>query len=430
MIGDRKDMTDWVMHFVHDSNPENDPAYNMNQGEEGPFFPFHEHRASRSRFEQWEWADNDYCLEPDASAFSVLLKILSDGHIRSGWSFRNDRPTIYGPRSACCFTEMPLYGLIQYAKQRSKDYVGSYAIGLLKREFFAAGGRPVIYGLSGPHKEISKPLPYSPHYLWPRKLDPNCGIMEQEQYRYVAMNLGSERPIDWSHEREWRWADHGDACSCPGLPVWLKDEPVTFSQIMIVVPSDREALRVLDLLKELHDAGSHNLGHEYRMDALLATRIVSLEQLAAIAPTVDLANLRLEDLPSSSLKTFEQPKATPELIAQVKSALAEAHVAAEAAVEAFLATANYIDGGKHVADVCGWADLVIYDPQSPVVSALIALGEASVIGGVGYRVSDFGVHGRRKDQALSVVEAGVEAAEKVMQKRFPDVSFGPRTKLD
>ncbi|MDA9453544.1 hypothetical protein XI00_04415 [Bradyrhizobium sp. CCBAU 21359] len=429
MVGSRKDMTSWVMHFIHDRNYANDPAYNINEGEETPFFPFQEDQPP-SRFEQWEWADNDYGLEPDADAFSVLLKIISDGHIRSGWSFRNDRPTIYGPRSACCFTEMPLYGLIEYAKQRSKEYVGAYAIGLLKQEFFAAGGRPVIYGLSGPHKEISKPLPSPPHYLWPRKLDPSCGISEREQYRYVAMNLDSKRPIDWSHEREWRWADSDGACSCPGLPLWLKGELVEFSQTMIVVPSDREAHRILDLLKELHDAGSHNYGHEYRRKTLLGTHIVSLEQLASISPTIDAANLRLEDLPSSSLKTFEQPEATPELIAKVKSALAEAHTAAEAAVDSFLLTARYVEGGKFVADVCGWADLVIYDSQSSVVSALIALGETTIIGGVGYRVSDFGRHGRRKDQALSVAEAGVEAAKHVMEKRFPDVGFGVRTMWD
>lgn len=107
---------------------------------------------------------------------------------------------------------------------------------------------------------------------------------------------------------------------------------------------------------------------------------LSLEQLASISPTVDAADLRLEDLPSSSLKTFEQAEATPELIAEVKSALAEAHTAAKAAVDSFLLTARYVDGGKFVADVCGWADLVIDDSQSSVVSALVAMGKTTIIG--------------------------------------------------
>jgi hypothetical protein len=121
----------------------------------------------------------------------------------------------------------------------------------------------------------------------------------------------------------------------------------------------------------------------------------------------------LTDLPSNSLKTFGQPEATPELIAEVKSALAEAHTAAEAAVESFLLTARYVEGGKFVADVCGWAD---------------PLGETTIIGGVGYRVSDFGMHGRRKDQALSVAEAGVEAAKQLWKSVFrtPDFACGRR----
>jgi hypothetical protein len=74
--------------------------------------------------------------------------------------------------------------------------------------------------------------------------------------------------------------------------------------------------------------------------------------------------------------------------------------------------------------------VVIYDSQSPIVSALIALDETRVIGGVGYRVSDFGSHGRRRDQALSVAEAGVEAAIGVLTQRFPGTSFGMRTVWD
>jgi hypothetical protein len=425
MIQNRKDMTTWVMHFIHDRNPENDPAENINEGEATPLFPFHEDPDVNSRFELWEMADAAYPIEPDASAFAVLLKIISDGHIRAGWSFRGDRPTIYGPQAACCFTEMPLYGLLEYANQRGPNMVGLYAIGLLKQELFAAGARPVIYGLSGPHKELSSRLSMPPQYPWPRKLAPECGIAEREQYRYVAMNLDGKRPIDWSHEREWRWADCHHRCSCPGLPLWLSAEPISFTQAMIVVPTDGEMARVLDLLKELYDAGSHNFDYAYRKQTLLDTRVVSLEQLSTMASGVDLANLRLEDLPSHSIQAFEQPVASPELIEKVKLALRDAHAAAESAVEKFMAAS-----GGHVKDICGWADIVIYDSQSPIVSALLALNETHVTGGVGYRVSDFGRHGRRRDQALSVAEAAVDAALTVLRAQFPQVGFGAKTTWD
>jgi hypothetical protein len=194
---------------------------------------------------------------------------------------------------------------------------------------------------------------------------------------------------------------------------------------MIVVPTDGEMARVLDLLKELYDAGSHNFDYAYRKRTLLDTRVVSLEQLSTMASGVDLANLRLEDLPSHSIQAFEQPVASPELIEKVKLALRDAHAAAESAVEKFMAAS-----GGHVKDICGWADVVVYDSQSPIVSALLALNETHVTGGLGYRVSDFGRHGRRRDQALSVAEAAVDAALTVLRARFPQVGFGAKTTWD
>jgi len=149
------------MHFVHRRNPENNPAYNINEGDETPVFPYHENREINARFDFWEMVDGSNGLAPDDYAIEVLIKIIEDGHIRAGWSFRSDRPTIYGPRAACCFTEMPLYGLINYAKSRSRDTVDTYAIGLLKDEFFMAGGRPVVYGLTGQHREaLIPPMPF------------------------------------------------------------------------------------------------------------------------------------------------------------------------------------------------------------------------------------------------------------------------------
>jgi hypothetical protein len=59
-----------------------------------------------------------------------------------------------------------------------------------------------------------------------------------------------------------------------------------------------------------------------------------------------------------------------------------------------------------VADVCGFASLVVYDPQSPLVSALLKLDEVSVIGGIGYRIGNIGRHART-EQALSVAQVAV-----------------------
>lgn len=415
----RIDLSAWVMHFVHNRNPETNAALNLNEGEEVPAFPYHADPEINSRFDLWEMSDEASGLAPDDYAISVLLKIIEDGHIRSGWSFRgreNPKPTIYGPRSACCFTEMPLYGLIEYAKKRNADSVSNIAIGLLKNEFFQAGGRPVIYGLSRAHEEIQQPKT-GPFMEWPRYLTPKCGIAEHEQYRYVATNIGGSRPIDWTHEREWRWADVDDKYSCPGLPIWLKEQRA-FSKVMIVVPSKKKANQVLDLLKELHDAGSHNYGHEYRRSTLLNTHVVALEELNTSLEKEKLENIRLEDIPSQHINLVQRPTASPELIEKVRVAIADAEIEASNAAENCRQSAPKTSDG-HIADIFGYAYVQICEAQSEVVSALLELDEISAIGGIGYKLKRFS----RGSGPLMVNEAAAEAAVDLLNKRFPEVKF-------
>lgn len=249
IVENRLDMTEWVLHFVHDRTYDNYPGDDVLQYEDYHGYPYHEDVHKNDRFSYWQYTDELNPIESDASAFGVLHRILTDGHIRATWAFRKGRPTIYGPRAAVCLTEMPLYALVDYAKRRPQKAVDCYAIGVLKSELFAAGGRPVIYGLSGRHEEKD-----SGGRVWPRKLADKCGLPEYEQYRYVATSLGSDWRIDWSHEREWRWVDQDDECYCPGVPIWLDDEPQFFSKAFVVVPRADEAERILNLLKQLHDS--------------------------------------------------------------------------------------------------------------------------------------------------------------------------------
>lgn len=417
MMKARLDLTKWITHFVHARNVENDPAYDINQGEDVPLFPTHEDRELGRRFDLWEAKEEGATWAADEDAFGVLLKIIDDGHIRSGWSFRKTKPTVYGPRAACCFTEMPLYALIEYARfRKSEENVSTFAICLLRQELFAAGGRPAIYGLSGEHKEVPPPKkgPAYPtlSHNWPRKLDPTCGISEDEQYRYVYTNLTGAKPINWSHEREWRWADIGEICSCPGLPVWLRDEPYQFTQVMILVETQKEATLVLDKLKEQYDAGSHNFDYAYSKKTLLATNVVSLEAINDAVTEDALKTIRLEDLPAQTIAAFKQPVVTPEYTKNVEAALQSAHIAAKAAAQAYK-----VSGG----DGFGFVRLLLRSSQSQLASALLSLNEATVIGGVGYWVSDFGKHGQFGSAESSY--AGVAAAKSVLEKQFPDVEF-------
>ena len=419
----RQDLSEWVMHFIHARNLDNEPEeapeeYNQYHG-----FPYHENKNLNSRFDFWGIVDEETDLDPGAEAFDVLLKIIRDGHIRASWAFRKNRPTIYGPRAAVCFTEMPLYALCEYAKKRSKKDVETYAIGVLRHELFKAGGRHVIYGLSGKHEELQ----FSGR--WPRKLSSSCGLTEKEQYRYVSMSLASQKPIDWSHEREWRWVDHTDQCSCPGLPIWLAEEPISFQSVFIVVQTSSEMERILHLLKELYDAGSNNYSHPFSKLTLRQTSVIALDRLNERPGEMQAQTLRLEDIPKSKTEIFKRPEVSPRFTSKVNAVLEEAREAADVAVEAFLLTAQRTQDG-HVADVVGSARVMVRDAQSPLISALLKLQCVSSYPGVGHVVTGIPDSGWRGEQALSVAEAAAKGAKKVFEKYFPDNTFDIRSSPD
>ena len=423
MTTSRDDLSEWAVHFVHDHNAANEPDDSMIPFEHFGGFPYHHNKETNDRFDSWSISDDYYPIDPDPDALQVLLKIITDGHIRASWAFRKRRPTIYGPRAAVCFTEMPLYALVQYTEERSRDFVAPYAVGVLKRELFANGGRPAIYGLAGKHKERSTQGSNSGR--WPRYLDPSCGLGEAEQFRYVSMSVDSQRPVDWSHEREWRWVDHEDRCSCPGLPIWLAEEPIAFSRAFVVVPDKAGVERVIGRLQELHDVGANDADFLFSRSTLEATSVVALDQLRDINP----GHLRLEDIPARHIRRLDRPAASPELVEEVRGVLTEARAAADRAAAEHLNSAQRATDG-HVADVAGWAHLVVYDSQSPVISALLQLEEAWGNPGTGYYVSGIGGLGWRSEQALSLAEASVRAAKAVFQEHFPDLSLGVQTRWD
>ena len=399
MTIDREDLSQWALHFIHDYNGQYEPAHGEINFALFGGFPYHESKELNDRFDPWRISDEEYPIDPDPDALQVLLKIITDGHIRASWAFRNRRPTIYGPRAAVCFTEMPLYALLEYAKQRRDDSVKNYAVGVLKSELFSAGGRPVIYGLSGQHAEITSNQ--SLGQTWPRKLSASCGIAEEEQYRYVAMSSDPNRPIDWSHEREWRWVDLQDRCSCPGLPIWLSEEAISFSRIFVIVPNAEESARVLDRLKELYDAGVNDFDQPFSKAALENTFVISLDELELTMTKEELRHLRLDDVPSSRINLFRRPPASDILVTRVRFVLNEAKRAGAAAASEHLKSAPRTKDGRFIADVAGWAQLVIDDAQTPLVSALLKLNEVHVHAGIGYVLRGIGglarIHRRSGD---------------------------------
>ena len=396
----RHDHTDWLIHFVRDRVPEQD-------------FPGQTEKEA-GHFQGGE-------VGCDASAFEVLQAIVRLGGITPSYSFRNGATTIYGGKPAICVTEMPLYSFAQYAKSRGgSDKVSAYGIAVRKSEFYEAGGRPVIYGLSTdtPRYEINTP---------------NCRIYEDsvlpqsEQYRYVAYNpTSSGRWIDWSHEREWRWVVQDEDADeiwvqnydgiygpTPALPVFKgKTDGRPFTRVCIIVWTQDEAEGIRRSLTELYIAGSNDYDTPFVKSLIEASRIIVLQDI------VDLVE-RGGDLNAQTIEGREEASLLePITIAQmpanvdqrVRAALEKAGVAAKVAIEKFTAE-NGLGSGW-----CGFAHATTYDVTSPYVQYLLTIMLASgpFDGRVWLRFPQAYPH----SQSADYQEAGVQAAAAVLTEEL------------
>ncbi|MDD5395294.1 MAG: DUF4427 domain-containing protein [Thiothrix sp.] len=175
----RFDLSDYLIHFFRDVDLESDSHIDFPE-----FCGFNNlHHSSR------------------LDALFLMRIALRHGKLFASWSYRNGLRTIYGNCPTVCFTDMPLAAFIQTSEERLSrgEKISNYAFLFPKKDMFKLGARPVIYGLAGLN------LPYiSPNIEGERTLD-SALLPVHEQYRYVTYNPVSSRPIDWTHEREWRW---------------------------------------------------------------------------------------------------------------------------------------------------------------------------------------------------------------------------------
>lgn len=426
----RPDLSDWIIHFVHDRIPEDNPNdlfYLIGSCQAIPDY-FDKDGIPHTIHDPM--IDDAYPIEEDAHAFSVLCKILHDGYIKSGWSFRHMTPTIYGPYSTVCFTDMPLYALISYSNERigrhgQHQYVGQYGIAFRRRELFAAGGRPAIYGLSAPHKEAVEGEHNYDHGL--RTLSDNSGLGLNEQYRYVATNLnrklpdGRLSPIDWTHEREWRWPLHDDRLDVAGLPFFLQNDntPSFFSEIIVIVSTEEEAQVVLEQLKYMYDAKESNFGFEYDINAIKSTRVLSIERLQVVGK--DVMNLSLDKLSSSISATIPEITVSRKTRERVKEIWEQARGIAYTASEKFLK--EHLNSMDNLS--AGFANVVTYD-ISEITQAMVELGIAHPSAVGGYNIYDLK---RCAVQSIDVHEAGAEAAAQFLTQQLGQ-KFYMNSRLD
>ncbi len=357
----RHDHTAWLTHFVRDRKPEQD-------------FP------GEDEDECGHYAGGE--LEWDAEAFQVLKTIIRLGGLTPGYSFRKGRTTIYGGQPAVCATEMPLYAFATYARERAKaGNVSAYGISFQKSEFYAAGGRPAIYGLSTDN------VHYVHNTATCRVIDESI-LPKREQFRYVAHNpAGLAGRIDWSHEREWRWVPQNDDMDeiwvqdynglygpTPALPIFkgsLDSRP--FTRVCIIVWSTDEADEIRELLTGLYLAGHNNYGTPFDKRLIERSHIIVLKKVVgAVERGSDLNAQTIEGLAQAQLlqpiTIAEAPANADEIVA---AAFADAGEAATAAGAAFTA-----EHGDRFSGF-GFAHATTTDVTNPIVQHLLATGDAS-----------------------------------------------------
>lgn len=163
-------------------------------------------RILRSRSDMTNWLIHFTRKDSDAgiSARRRLLSILEQGVLRPGWSERNGRRTVYGQYPAVCFTEQPLSAFLAYLSARTGDsMISGYGVVVHKQDMYAEGGRTVFYD------SCDELRASDPDFVAVAGTRMVRDLPLEKQYRYVAFNPNADTTIDWTHEREWRWAARG-----------------------------------------------------------------------------------------------------------------------------------------------------------------------------------------------------------------------------
>lgn len=353
----RYDQTNWLIHFVSDRD-----------GEQSNCVTDESH---------YNYYTNDK-LEHDASAFAILKRIIQLGGLIPGYSFRSGKTTIYGGKPAICVTEMPIYSFAKYVQKRNNsERASGYGIALLKKEFFLAGGRPVIYGLSAINSygyEINDPDI--------RILDSSV-LTKQEQYRYVAYNLSENKWIDWSHEREWRWIvskenstdiyySNGDI---EGLSVFSgKENYGYFSKVCIIVWNREEAKEIQKILTGLYLCGYNNYDTPFSKKLIKSSIIIVLSDLiSSVENDLDLKSQTIEGIQERNLyQSILIPRIDKKIKEKIDLIVANIGGIAENAKNEYIELhPNSNDG------LFGYANVVSFDVTDPVTQYLIEENYAS-----------------------------------------------------
>ena len=250
----RFDLSDYLIHFFRDVDMMGPNAIAMP--------------------ENMGWhslAEDTFC-----PAIFMLRAALRNGRLWATWSYRKNARTIYGTSPAVCFTDMPVAAFVEASRERHArgEAMGEVALVFPKAKMRTLGARPAIYGLSEESIALPRGKGGGP------RIFPADVLPLHEQYRYVTDTY----PIDWSHEREWRWPCRVEYPNWDGDSVadWFDIPGLDFydtgiSGIGAIVKTRAQAELVINDMLALVDAG---IADPYAFSFVLPTdELPSLEAI-------------------------------------------------------------------------------------------------------------------------------------------------------
>ena len=322
-------------------------------------------------------------IEFNAPSFSVLKTIIQLGGLIPGYSFRSGKTTIFGGKPVLCATEMPIYSFARYVRDRNESKMASaYGVAFLKKDFFSAGGRPVIYGLT------TTDVKYIENSSTKRIINPSI-LPLKEQYRYVSYNPSGNPWIDWSHEREWRWSndncnsnirsicsknDRGYIEPVKGLPLFAgSDDNGFFSSIGIIVWDEVEAKRIQEILTGFFIYGANNYGTPFDRDVIENSFIIILNKVINSVETGKI-------LESQTIEGLTNEKITEPIIIHTNSPCLENSIinAIQKAKDTGLqASKEFLKKNINHKDICGFVNIVSNKITEQTVQQLIKMKVAT-----------------------------------------------------
>ena len=272
----RYDLSDRLIHFFRAVDPSHADT---------PLLPEH-----------WSFASIETWDDP-LSPFFLMRNAVRQGRLWATWSFRGDRRTIYGPDPAVCYTDMPIAAFVEAGLARAArgEAMSPYGLIFPKRAMFAEGARPVIYALSDDVSVSSRSDG--------ARLIAAHQLPLAEQFRYVTYDPAAPRPIDWTHEREWRWPLRDAPSPNPereGLPPDIEDlhgleldKPALAGMGAIVKTSRQAEQLVYDILTKIDRGDIEETQYDFVLALADVSNIADLRDRAALEAAIDAGRIDL-----------------------------------------------------------------------------------------------------------------------------------------